>query len=118
MDDRTGTIEREIGRMTATLESAGLWVTGEREGGVVTLIGEVDSERNRQAALDIARATIGRAGARIVDAIEIAESVPGEAYDEQLIAASPDEATDAAGTIPGGGTAGGAAGILADPDFT
>jgi len=114
METRAADIERAIERMTVTLESAGIWVTGQRDGAVVTLIGEVDSRENRDAALDVARATIGQAGALIVDAIEIQPSLAGEAFAEELTTRSPDDATDMAGSsldLPAGA-------VDVEPDFT
>ncbi|MGI9252591.1 MAG: BON domain-containing protein, partial [Thermomicrobiales bacterium] len=48
----------------------------------VTLTGEVESSAIRQAALDVAQATVGRAGCAVVDAIVVLDMVPELRSDE------------------------------------
>jgi len=71
-------IAQQIGE---TLEAAGLFVDVEISGGEVTLSGEVDSEENRVAALDVATSAVGSRGLAVVDALEIIELSPDSGFD-------------------------------------
>lgn len=66
-DDRTTT----LAELDRTLESAGLSIATSIQGGTLYLAGEVDSEENHQAALDIADAVAKTAGLTIDDSIEV-----------------------------------------------
>ncbi|HEU5434274.1 MAG TPA: BON domain-containing protein, partial [Thermomicrobiales bacterium] len=57
--------------ISATLEDAGIFVAAQRDGGQIVLSGEVDSQENRQAALDVARAVASRLGLAVVDALDV-----------------------------------------------
>lgn len=63
-----------------TLEEAGIYVATEVRGNTLYLSGEVDSDENRQAALDVATAVAEPAGLAIDDDIEISPSAPDEAF--------------------------------------
>jgi hypothetical protein len=74
-------IEGLLSRMTAALEDAGIFVGAEIDGDTVVISGEVDSAENRQAAMDVARATLGRAGVRLVDAIDVMDIAPDTPFE-------------------------------------
>jgi hypothetical protein len=87
-----------VSRMTAALEEVGIFVGAEIDGDTVVISGEVDSVENRDAAMDVARATLGRAGLRLVDAIDIMEISPDSVYDPSpRLSASGYRESDAAG---------------------
>ncbi|MDQ3514842.1 MAG: BON domain-containing protein [Chloroflexota bacterium] len=66
-DDRTVF----LAQLDGTLESADLAIATRIDGDVLFLAGEVDSEENHQAALDVATAMAGPAGLTIDDSIEV-----------------------------------------------
>lgn len=74
-------LDRLIAEMSSLLEDAGIYVGAEIDGDTVVLSGEVDSTENRDAALDVARATVGRAGVRLVDAIDVMEIAPDSVFE-------------------------------------
>lgn len=74
----TTAIAQEI---TATLEDAGLFVGVEIDGDTVVLSGAVDSDENRQAALDVANAAVGQRKLAVVDALEIMDMSPDSGFD-------------------------------------
>jgi osmotically-inducible protein OsmY len=65
-----------------TLAEVGIHVAVEVRDGTVYLIGEVDSEDNRQAALDVAHAAAAPLGLRVDDAIDVLPDSPAAAYAE------------------------------------
>ncbi|HKG25354.1 MAG TPA: BON domain-containing protein [Thermomicrobiales bacterium] len=77
-----------VRRIHDTLAEAGIHVAVEVRDGTVYLIGEVDSEDNRQAALDVAHAVADPLGLRVDDAIDVLPDSPSEVYSD----ASPDGA--------------------------
>lgn len=80
---RSGTdLDDLLSRMTAALEDAGIFVGTEVDGDTVVLSGEVDSVENRQAAMDVARATLGHAGVRFVDAIDVMDIAPDTVFED------------------------------------
>jgi hypothetical protein len=97
MDDRNRQIGEAIEQMTATLEQAGIWIGAVRDGGVVTLTGAVDSPANRDAALDVARMTVGRIGVTIVDALEVLGFEPDSFFEDEDAKTRPDWDTEIAG---------------------
>lgn len=66
-----GSDDQLLDQLNQTLEAASINLAIEPRGETLFLSGEVDSERNRQAALDIARAVADPAGWVIDDAIEV-----------------------------------------------
>jgi hypothetical protein len=108
-------LEGVLSQMTAALEEVGIFVGAEVDGDVVVLSGEVDSDENRQAALDVARATVGRAGLRLVDAIDVMEITPDTPFET-----SPRLSTDQYWDTDAAGSAAQQTGGLLeiDPDFT
>ncbi|MGI8476431.1 MAG: BON domain-containing protein [Thermomicrobiales bacterium] len=70
--DRSGDVERSI---TQALESADLFLAVEVVGSSVQITGEVDSEADRGAALDVASAVARPLGLTIDDNIEVLEMV-------------------------------------------
>lgn len=72
MNERSSLSER----LTAELEDAGLFIVVEDRGDVILLTGLVDSEEERQAALDIVRTEVG--GTRSVDdsGVEVTGALP------------------------------------------
>ncbi len=70
MSEQGDHLDQAIADMVQTLGSAGIWIGADRDGNVVTLTGAVDSTADRNAAIDVARATVMRAGARVIDALE------------------------------------------------
>lgn len=111
----TARIEGLLAEMTAALEDAGIFVGAEIDGDTAVISGEVDSAENRQAAMDVAHATLGRLGLRLVDAIDVMEITPDTPFE-----ASPRLSTDQYWDTDAAGSAeqqtGGAMEI--DPDFT
>ncbi len=79
--DESG-IDALVSRMTAALEDVGIFVGAEIDGNTVVLSGEVDSPENRQAAMDVARATLGSAGVRLVDAIDVMDIAPDSVFED------------------------------------
>lgn len=69
-----------VARIHDTLAGAGIHVAVEIADGAVSLSGEVDSEANRQAALDVAHAVAGPRGLRVDDAIDVLPQAPDEVY--------------------------------------
>jgi hypothetical protein len=83
MNGELDRLDAAIVDMVATLELAGIRIGAERDGSAVTLTGTVDSREDRQAVFDVARATLMRAGARVVDAIEIPDERDEQERNEQ-----------------------------------
>lgn len=79
-DDLTSGDEAMIARLTRTLEEAGIYVGPELDGDTLVLSGEVDTEENRQAALDVARAVANSRGLRIEESIDVLQTSPDEAF--------------------------------------
>ena len=75
-----------VGRIHDTLAGAGIHVAVEVRDGTVVLAGEVDTEENRQAALDVAHAVADPLGLRVDDTIDVLPDAPTEIYS----GASPD----------------------------
>lgn len=77
-------------RISETLEGAGLYVGVEldRDAPTIMLIGEVDSEESRQAALDVAEALAGPAGLAVADQLEVISFVPDDAFADSEQSAS------------------------------
>lgn len=81
MSDReTGAEADLITRIHDTLAEAGIHVAVELQDGTLYLSGQVDSEGNRQAVLDVARAIAEPRGLRIDDAIDVLPQAPDMAY--------------------------------------
>ncbi len=68
------------GRIHDTLAGAGIHVAVEVRDGIVILAGEIDSEENRQAALDVAHAVAGPLGLRVDDTIDVLPDSPVPIY--------------------------------------
>jgi osmotically-inducible protein OsmY len=77
---RSAVEEAVAGRITETLEDAGISIGLEFAEGAVVLMGEVESEENRQAALDVANAVAEPRGLRVVDALEVMDWSPDSAF--------------------------------------
>ena len=97
MDGFDREIEQAMVRMTETLESAGIWIGADRDGRVVTLSGAVDSPANRDAALDVARMTVGRQGGTVIDALEVLGMEPDSVFEDDRAATQRSWDTDVAG---------------------
>lgn len=69
-------------QITRTLEDAGIYVAVEVADGEIVLEGEVDSEANWDAALDVARAAADGAFP-IVDALDLTDTSPDSAFDPE-----------------------------------
>jgi len=69
-------------RISTTLEEAGIFVGVEFDEDAIVLTGEVDSEENRQAALDVANAVAEPRGMRVVDALELMDMSPDSGFAE------------------------------------
>lgn len=67
-------------RLAATLAEAGIHIAAEIDADRLVLSGEVDSEANRQAALDVAGALAEPRGLRLDDAIEVMDVSPDGAF--------------------------------------
>jgi hypothetical protein len=67
-------------RITQTLEAAGIFIDAQRDNGTITLLGEVDSDENRQAALDVADAVARPAGLTVNDQLEVMAIIPDDAF--------------------------------------
>jgi hypothetical protein len=65
-----------VDRLTAILEEAGIYVAVELRDGS----GGVESEENRQAALDVATAVAAPRGLRVDDAIDVMDTEPDTAF--------------------------------------
>jgi osmotically-inducible protein OsmY len=65
-----------------TLAEAGIHVAVEVRDGTVVLSGEVDTEENRQAALDVAHAVADPLELRVDDTIDVLPDSPSEIYAE------------------------------------
>ena len=108
--------EALLGRLEALLDEAGIFVAAELRDGVVYLSGEVDSEQNRQAALDVATALAEPEGLRVEDNLDVLPDSPETAFGDTAIASGaagfayldPDRDDDAV-VDPG---------FEAEPDFT
>ncbi len=106
--------EALLARLTTILEEAGFYLVAELRDGVVTLSGEIDSEENRQAALDIATALAEPRGLRIDDDIDVMSVAPdqvgraAEQVDDAFAYVDPD-ADPLAQFAPG---------VEMEPDFT
>lgn len=74
--DLTATISR-------TLEDAGIYIDVSQSRREITLTGEVDSEENRQAALDVARAVASGTGLAVSDQLEVQTLLPDDAFDDE-----------------------------------
>lgn len=72
--------------IATTLEEAGIFVAAERDGGQIVLSGEVDSQENRQAALDVARAVARRLGLSVVDDLDVMDYTPDDAFGDEATA--------------------------------
>ncbi|HEV2108350.1 MAG TPA: BON domain-containing protein [Thermomicrobiales bacterium] len=118
-----GPDDQLLDQLNQTLEAADINLAVELQGKTLFLSGEVDSERNRQAALDIARAVANPTGWAIDDAIEIidddniagpsatiAEEMGDFGYVDPDTVAYQELEGDVAGTQPDTGEL--------DPDFT
>ncbi|MCC6314076.1 MAG: BON domain-containing protein [Thermomicrobiales bacterium] len=79
--DQAGTLADRLREITVTLEDAGIFVGVEVDGDQIVLEGEVDSEENRQAALDVTRAALVGLRYRLVDAIIIIEYAPDTPFE-------------------------------------
>ena len=84
-----------VGRIHDTLAGADIHVAVEVRDGTVVLAGEVDSEENRQAALDVAHAVADPLGLRVDDTIDVLPDSPAPIYAE----AGPDGAGHSATSI-------------------
>ncbi len=73
-------LEAAILQIHDTLADAGIHVAVELRDGTIFLSGEVDSDENRQAVLDVASAVAGPLGLQVDDAIDIVPSEPDPAY--------------------------------------
>ena len=81
-DGEAVTVETAIAQqITETLEDAGLFVGVEIADGSVMLSGEVDSEANRQAAMDVATAAVAGRGLTVVDALDVMDTSPDSGFD-------------------------------------
>jgi len=69
-----------LDRLDLVLEEAGVSLASEVRDGRLILSGQVDSEENRQAALDVATALAEPEGLRVEDAIEVLELSPADAF--------------------------------------
>ena len=69
-------------RITATLEQAGIFIGIEFAEGELVLTGQVESEENRQAALDVANAVADPRGRRVVDALEVMDTSPDSGFSD------------------------------------
>jgi hypothetical protein len=67
-------------RIMQTLEEAGIYIDAARDNGTITLLGEVESDENRQAALDVANAVARPAGLTVSDQLEVLEIIPDDAF--------------------------------------
>jgi BON domain len=77
MSDRPTTTNQEvIAQIHDTLAQFGIHVLVEVSDGTVTLSGEVDSEDNRQAALDVAHAVADPLNLRVDDTIDVLPDAP------------------------------------------
>jgi osmotically-inducible protein OsmY len=78
--------ERETAEVTGqihdTLADAGIHVAVEVRDGTVVLAGELDTEENRQAVLDVAHAVADPLGLRVDDTIDVLPDSPSEIYAE------------------------------------
>lgn len=112
-----------LDQLNRTLEAADLHLASELRGQTLYLSGEVDSERNRQAALDIAHSVAGSQGWSVDDGIDVvqderiegpsataAEESGDFAYQDPDTTAYQGLEGDVAGTQPGTDEL--------DPDFT
>jgi len=72
--------------ISTTLEEAGIFVAAERDGDRIVLSGEVDSQENRQAALDVAGAVAARLGLTVDDAIDVMDYTPDDAFGDEATA--------------------------------
>jgi hypothetical protein len=75
-DSPTSTNQETIAQIHDTLAEAGIHVLVEIEGGTITLSGEVDSDENRQAVLDVARAVADPLNLRIDDTLDVLPDAP------------------------------------------
>ncbi|HEY7036766.1 MAG TPA: BON domain-containing protein [Thermomicrobiales bacterium] len=71
-----------IARIHDTLAEADIHVAVEIADGTVFLSGELDSEANRQAALDVAHAIADPGGLKVDDALDVLPDEPEEVYDD------------------------------------
>jgi osmotically-inducible protein OsmY len=81
-DQQTGTDGDLVTRIHDTLAEAGIHIVVEPRGQTVYLSGEVDSDANRQAALDVAHAVADPRGLKIEDTIDVLPQAPQEAFGE------------------------------------
>lgn len=72
-------LERQI---SETLDQAGISIAVTRTAAGITLAGEVDSEENRQAALDVARAVAKPAALAVDDQLEVMTELPDLAFSD------------------------------------
>ena len=106
--------ESMLARLNETLSQAGIVVVAELDGETLVLSGEVESEENRQAALDIATALTEPRGLRVDDDIDVMSVAPdqvgraAEQVDDAFAYVDPD-ADPLAQFAPG---------VETEPDFT
>jgi osmotically-inducible protein OsmY len=103
-------------RITKTLEAAGIYIDAERDNGTITLAGAVDSDENRQAALDVANAVAGPVGLTVNDQLEVMTVIPDDAFDERDQGASEFELADS--LAPSDVDDDSEPGLELEPDFT
>ena len=79
MSDREQDLARQI---SETLERVGLYVGVEQDPNspTITLLGEVDSDESRQAAIDVATALAGADGLTVDDQLEVISFSPDDAF--------------------------------------
>lgn len=82
MMSERGNAQELVRRISEVLEGAGLYVGVELHPSesMIALLGEVDSDEDRQAAIDVAEALIGAAGLAIDDQLEVISLVPDDAF--------------------------------------
>lgn len=73
-------LEAAVSQIHDILAEAGIHVAVELRDGTVFVSGEVDSDENYQAVLDVANAVAGPLGLQVDDAIDIVPSEPDPAY--------------------------------------
>ncbi|HET7093652.1 MAG TPA: BON domain-containing protein, partial [Thermomicrobiales bacterium] len=81
-----GAVANGLRLISTTLEEAGIFVAAERDGDRIVLSGEVDSQENRQAALDVARAVANRLGLSVVDDLDVMDYTPDDAFSDEATA--------------------------------
>ena len=79
--------EALLSRIDTLLDEAGIFVATELRDGVIYVSGEIDSERNRQAALDVATALAAPRGLRVEDNLDVLPESPETAFSDAGVAA-------------------------------